>query len=249
LIRFEVNSEKMRSRHMSMDKIEKRIRESLGTDGVDLDIVRHSDAQTLQQMVFRLRISGVEEGDEEESVAMRLREAEQMILNELALKGKKQITKFTCAEQTMQSEDQIMEDSTGAFKGKQGYFYIDTDGVELKSVMIEEKVDHTIITSNSVREVLTVLGVEAARLSIMKELRKVLARYDIYVNYRHLSTLCDIMTNKGTLTAITRHGINRIDSGVLRKASFEETVEILLEGAVHGELDRLTGVTENIIMG
>lgn len=49
--------------------------------------------------------------------------------------------------------------------------------------------------------------------------------------------------------SIARHGINRIDSGALRKCSFEETVEILLEAAVHSEKDPLKGVTENIIMG
>jgi len=49
--------------------------------------------------------------------------------------------------------------------------------------------------------------------------------------------------------SIARHGINRIDSGALRKCSFEETVEILLEAAVHSEDDGLSGITENIIVG
>jgi len=57
------------------------------------------------------------------------------------------------------------------------------------------------------------------------------------------------MTTRGILTAITRHGINRVDSGALRKCSFEETLEILLEASFHAELDPLCGVTENIIMG
>ena len=35
----------------------------------------------------------------------------------------------------------------------------------------------------------------------------------------------------------------------LRKCSFEETVEILLEAAVFAEVDQLKGITENIIMG
>jgi DNA-directed RNA polymerase II subunit RPB1 len=91
--------------------------------------------------------------------------------------------------------------------------------------------------------------VEAARQSLIHELRFVLNSYSIYVNYRHLSTLCDIMTVRGILTPITRHGINRVDSGALRKCSFEETVEILLEAAFHAEIDPLCGVTENIIMG
>jgi DNA-directed RNA polymerase II subunit RPB1 len=57
------------------------------------------------------------------------------------------------------------------------------------------------------------------------------------------------MTQRGNLMSIARHGINRIDSGALRKCSFEETVEILLEAAVHSEEDPLTGITENVVMG
>mmetsp|Transcript_12511 Transcript_12511/g.12559 ORF Transcript_12511/g.12559 Transcript_12511/m.12559 type:complete len:317 (+) Transcript_12511:1339-2289(+) len=57
------------------------------------------------------------------------------------------------------------------------------------------------------------------------------------------------MTQRGMLTSITRHGINRIETGALRRCSFEETVEILLEAAAYGEVDYLRGVSENIIMG
>lgn len=44
-----------------------------------------------------------------------------------------------------------------------------------------------------------------------------------YVNYRHLALLCDVMTAKGHLMAITRHGINRQEVGALMRCSFEET--------------------------
>ena len=104
-------------------------------------------------------------------------------------------------------------------------------------------------TSNDIIEILKTLGIEATRQSLIAELRFVLNSYSIYVNYRHLSTLCDIMTTRGILTSITRHGINRVDSGALRKCSFEETVEILLDASYHAEIDPLLGVTENIIMG
>ena len=93
------------------------------------------------------------------------------------------------------------------------------------------------------------MGVEAARQSLINEIRFTLSSYGIYVNYRHLSTLVDMMSVRGKLTSITRSGINRIDSGVLRKCTFEETVEILLEGAVFSEKDSLLGISENIIMG
>lgn len=57
------------------------------------------------------------------------------------------------------------------------------------------------------------------------------------------------MTLRGILTSITRHGINRVDVGPLRKCSFEETTEILLEAAFFGEYDPLSGISENIIFG
>ncbi len=70
-----------------------------------------------------------------------------------------------------------------------------------------------------------------------------------YVNYRHLSTLIDVMTFRGHLMAITRHGINRVDNGPMLRSSFEETVEILMEAAVFAEADNLKGVTDNIMLG
>ena len=91
-----------------------------------------------------------------------------------------------------------------------------------------EAVNSTKTTTNHIHEICEVLGIEAVRQTLMKELRIVLNVYGIYVNYRHLAILCDVMTQRGKLMSITRNGINRIDDhGPLRKASFEETVEML----------------------
>jgi len=54
------------------------------------------------------------------------------------------------------------------------------------------------------------------------------------------------MTQKGNLTSITRHGLNRAEYGPILKASFEETVEILLEAGIFSEKDELKGISENI---
>ena len=57
------------------------------------------------------------------------------------------------------------------------------------------------------------------------------------------------MTNKGYVMSVDRHGINKSDRGPLAKCSFEETPEILAKAAIFGELDPLTGVSSNIMMG
>ncbi|GMH06587.1 hypothetical protein Nepgr_008427 [Nepenthes gracilis] len=57
------------------------------------------------------------------------------------------------------------------------------------------------------------------------------------------------MTYRGHLMAITCHGINRNSTRPLMRCSFEETVGILIDGAIHAESDYLEGVTENIMLG
>ncbi|KAF5365354.1 hypothetical protein D9757_013779 [Collybiopsis confluens] len=54
---------------------------------------------------------------------------------------------------------------------------------------------------------------------------------------------------QGSLMAITRHGINRADTGALMRCSFEGTVEILMEVAAVGEKDDCQGVAENVMFG
>lgn len=70
------------------------------------------------------------------------------------------------------------------------------------------------------------LGIEAVRKAIEREMGFVISFDGSYVNYRHLALLCDVMTAKGHLMAITRHGINRQETGALARCSFEETVWI-----------------------
>lgn len=111
------------------------------------------------------------------------------------------------------------------------------------------EIDCARTTSNKITEVYECLGIEAVRRALMKELHSVLSFDGSYVNHRHLSILCDVMTQRGRLTSITRNGINRVNRGALAKCSFEETVEILYEAATYAETDALRGVTENIILG
>ena len=54
-----------------------------------------------------------------------------------------------------------------------------------------------------------ILGVEAVRKCLEREITNVISFDGSYVNYRHMAMLCDIMTSRGHLMAITRHGVNR----------------------------------------
>ena len=195
---------------------------------------------------MRVRINNIDD-DPEETVASYLKnEFEPLVLNHLALKGLPEIAKVTFTKHS----DHFYCPKSGKQKFTDDNWVIETDGSALAKILCLSKVDATRTISNDNLEVLNVLGCEAARQSLLNELRFVFSSYGIYVNYRHISTLIDVMTHRGKLTSITRHGINRLEtSGPLRKCSFEETVEILLEGAIFSEKDLLSGITENIVMG
>jgi DNA-directed RNA polymerase II subunit RPB1 len=93
------------------------------------------------------------------------------------------------------------------------------------------------------------LGIEAARQVLYDEISKVIEFDGSYVDYRHTAMLIDTMTYKGSLMAITRHGMNRTETGVLMRCSFEETVNVITDAAMFAEYNPICGVTENIIMG
>ena len=125
---------------------------------------------------------------------------------------------------------------------------LQTEGTNMFEVFQEPLVDFRRCFSNSVVETLNVLGVEAARQCLLNEIRNCFAGGSA-INARHLGILVDTMTFAGGLIAVTRHGINRVDSSVLLQASFEETCEIFMKASMHAKFDTMTGVSANIMMG
>lgn len=128
-------------------------------------------------------------------------------------------------------------------------YVLETSGSSFAKVLAIEGVDATRTYTNRYTEIFEVLGIEAARAAILRELTQVLSFDGSYVNHRHLAILCDTMTSRGHPSPITRHGMNKSDTGALMRCSFEQTVEILLEAAAAGELDDCRGVSENLILG
>jgi DNA-directed RNA polymerase II subunit RPB1 len=126
---------------------------------------------------------------------------------------------------------------------------IETDGLNLDFVFGSDYFDHANCTTNHVTYVYEHFGVEAARNTLMKEIKNVIEFDGSYVNRRHFHILVDTMTHKGDIMPITRHGINKANTGPLMKCSFEETMDILTDAGIFSEKDDLNGVTENIIMG
>ncbi|KAK4900819.1 DNA-directed RNA polymerase III subunit C1 (rpo31) [Elasticomyces elasticus] len=124
------------------------------------------------------------------------------------------------------------------------------EGYGLKLCMTTPGIDGTRTRTNSVMETCAVLGIEAARTTIITEISDVMgAQMDI--DPRHMQLLADVMTFRGEVLGITRFGMAKMrgDQSVLQLASFEKTPDHLFEAAIKGTRDNILGVSECIIMG
>jgi DNA-directed RNA polymerase II subunit RPB1 len=250
LLRIELDRKRMTDKKLTMEQISEKITAGFGDD---LNCIFNDD--NAEKLVLRIRIMNNDEGkgeDEEQLDKMEddvfLRCIEANMLTDMTLQGIEQIAKVYMHLPTTDDKKRTIITEDGTFKSIAEWI-LETDGCALMRVLSETDVDPIRTTSNDIVEIFSCLGIEAVRKGIEREMFNVISFDGSYVNYRHLALLCEIMTSKGHLMAITRHGINRQETGCLARCSFEETVDILLEAAAHSEFDPMKGVSENIMLG
>ncbi|KAI0804397.1 DNA-directed RNA polymerase II subunit RPB1 [Xylaria sp. FL0064] len=248
LLRIVLDRQKMLDKGLIITDIVQRLKEDYGSDLAIL----HNDPNNPNQVIRIRPMPGPddkEDGDKVIEDDIMLKRLADHLLENLTLRGVKGVDRAF-----LNTAAKIIEDENGALIQEKGpgvcqEWYLDTSGTALREVLAVEGVDPTRTSSNDLWQIIDVFGIEAARGALLNELRRVLAFDGSYVNERHLSLLVDVMTYRGSIAAVTRHGINRADTGALMRCSFEETVEILLEAASLGELDDCRGISENVMLG
>ena len=126
---------------------------------------------------------------------------------------------------------------------------LDTTGTNLLEVLGKDFIDASRTYGNDIQEIFNVLGIEAARQIIFNEFVEVMEFSDVYINYHHLSLLCDRMTVTQNMVAIFRSGLHNDNIGPIAKATFEVHTEILLNAARHADFDEMRGVSANVMCG
>lgn len=245
VLRITLNRDMMLDKKLEMHNVAEKIQAEYS----DFLHVIFSD-DNKEHLVLRLRIMDQSDGkggeaEDKDANDETLKKLDTQYLRNLQLQGVHGIRKCFIREQQRIIVDPA--ERTGYRTTKE--WLLDTEGINLMDVMAYPDVDHTRTTSNHLMEILMDLGIEATRAALLKELRSVIEFDGSYVNYRHLAILADVMTCRGHLMAITRHGINRGETSPLAQCSFEETVDIVLRAAMYAERDCMTGVSENIILG
>ncbi len=121
-------------------------------------------------------------------------------------------------------------------------------GSELKEVLEFKGVDKNRVTSNDVHDVAAVLGIEAARQTIINEITAVINSQNLDINERHLKLVADAMTSSGVVKGVTRMGIISDKASILARATFETPDKQFINATIQGGRDELSSVIENILL-
>jgi len=243
VVRIELDKESMLDKHISMDDIHFAITNSYKED---INCV-YADMNA-EKLVFRIRLTQNNTKNKTKSLDQSdeiytLKNFQNNLLDNIILRGIKNIPKVLLRKVV---KEVVLEDSD--YVQKDGWV-LDTVGTNLKDILALSSINSNKTFSNDIQEVYKTLGIEAARQSIFIELSEAMDHAGVYINYHHVSLLCDRMAATLKMVSIFRHGINNDDIGPIAKASFEETPEMFLRAARHGELDTMTGVSANIMCG
>lgn len=125
---------------------------------------------------------------------------------------------------------------------------VDTQGTNYLDILVTPGVNWKRTTSDNMHDVLSVLGIEATRVFLIREITKILCFDGTYINPRHISLLVDSMVRRGNITSVSRDGIGR-DVGPLAKGMFEKPVDNFIEAATFGENDPMKSVSAAVMMG
>ncbi|MBS3065691.1 hypothetical protein J4229_01455 [Candidatus Pacearchaeota archaeon] len=127
-------------------------------------------------------------------------------------------------------------------------FVILTAGSNVREIIELKGVDKNRTLSNDIYDVMQTLGIEAARQTIINEIKKVLQNQAIDINERHLDLIADAMTSSGVVKGVTRMGIISEKASILARATFETPDKQFVNATIQGGRDELKSVIENILL-
>jgi len=168
-----------------------------------------------------------------------------IVLYQITLKGINNINNSDLINERRLTFDK----ETGDMKiGKEYIVY--TDGINFEKLKYIKGVNHKLTTCNDISTIYRLYGVEAARQVLINEFNTTFTvGGSKSVNHNHMSVLIDMMTHTGMITSIDRHGLSKIDSEPIARASFEKTMDHFVNAAIFNEVDHIESVSSRIMLG
>ena len=247
LLRLELDREKMFNKNITMEEIHAVIRKTNESD-VPVSYTDHNASS----MVLRIRMppQGSNSTQDVLDDLSHIKLLQTKLLTQTLIRGLPGLRSVSFRKLSKETEDEVYELDTdsGTYKAVD-QFVLETYGTNFIDTAIHPDVDGLRLSSNHVHDIYDNLGIEATCLMLYREIMTLFEQASAHVNSRHVSLLCDTMCNRGRLMPVDRYGVNKKKTGPLAKASFEQTEVLMLNAAMFGELDPVTGVSANIMTG
>jgi DNA-directed RNA polymerase beta' subunit len=167
-----------------------------------------------------------------------------IVLEQITLKG---IDNINNSDLIHERKLNFNSDNGNMDVGKEYVVY--TSGINMEKLKYIKGINNSLTTCNDISTIYRLYGIEAARQILYNEFVEVMEFSDVYINYHHLSLLCDRMSVTKNMVAIFRSGLHNDNIGPIAKATFEVHTEILLHSARHADFDEMRGVSANVMCG
>lgn len=118
-------------------------------------------------------------------------------------------------------------------------------GNVLKALFNHPHVVKSSITTNSPSIANEWFGIEAARMTLHREFKQIMDMYD-----SHYAILCDTMCQSECIQSILKTGVlQNIKDSIFNQACYEETFDVLINGAADAKTDKCGDVSTRIMIG
>ena len=246
IIRIEIDAEKLLDKNITMDDIHFAMKNSYPNE-ISCVFSDYNDSNLVFRIrmnsdVFKKKTGSVEPLDQSDKIYL-LKTFQDSLLNNIVLRG------ISGIKNVMPRKLQNMVVKEDGKYVRKDVWILDTTGSNLLEILGADFIDSNRTFCNDIKEVYDILGIEAARQIIYNEFVEVMEFSDVYINYHHLSLLCDRMTMTKSMVPIFRSGILNDDIGPIAKATFEVHTEVFLNAARHADFDSMRGVSANVMCG
>jgi hypothetical protein len=166
-----------------------------------------------------------------------------IVLDQITLKGIDNIT-----NSDMSNDRKLIFDETGDMKVDKEYI-VYTEGINMEKIKYIKGININKSTCNDIGTIYKLYGIEAARQTLLNEFMLTFTAGGSNINHNHMSVLIDMMTHTGNIISIDRHGLSKIDSEPLSRASFEKTMDHFVNAAIFNEVDNIQSVSSRVMIG
>lgn len=259
LMRIELNREKMLEKEVTILEIkskfcswwEKRFNEAKNMKKeerkvlnkiISLGVLSNTDSD--KQPVIHIRFN-VKDNEKDKFDMETINNFSDMIIDQFKLKGIDGIDSIAGTVPQRMIKFNKENGSVEAFDEQ----IILTSGVNIDDIRYIIGIDPLNTIINDVVKVYHTFGIEIARNRLYREFALAYEGAGHAVNYQNLSILVDLITSSGAIMSVDRHGMSKSDNDPLTRASFEKSVEQLLNAAFFGESDNMRGISSRIMAG